>query len=214
MTAEDIDRLIGAAAGGDRAAAAAVRREVLAASGSPDHLSAWLDPLARSAAGGAVASTDLLIWAVDTADLAKPAIRSLILDRGAVDEIDQDVLIAVAESISSYRGDARFTTWLQRIARNKAVDHLRRRHRRLAAETVGIDDDGPAARISSMIATRTTLRSVIDSLEPRYRDAVVLRDVEHLPYEEIAARLDLNLNTVRTRIARGRAQVAARLGPA
>lgn len=70
---------------------------------------------------------------------------------------------------------------------------------------------GDAVRISSMIASGTVLDDAIGGLPDLYRDAVVLRDVEQLPYAEVAERLELNLNTVKARAARGRALAAAKL---
>ncbi len=62
-----------------------------------------------------------------------------------------------------------------------------------------------------MIANRTVLRELIDQLPEHYREAVVLRDVETLPYDEIARRAGIPLNTAKTRVARGRALIAGRL---
>ena len=116
----------------------------------------------------------------------------------------------VAEGIGGFRSTARFTTWLHQVSRHKAIDHLRRR-RHVPASDHDLEAMGDAQRISSLIASRSTLADVIRTLPPAYRDAVVLRDVEHHSYEEVAERLGLNLNTARTHIARGRALVAARL---
>jgi RNA polymerase sigma factor (sigma-70 family) len=135
-------------------------------------------------------------------------VRRLVLDEDDADEVEQDVLVAVAEGLADFRGEARFTTWLHTVARRKAVDALRRRR---APSSPLPDDVGDARRISSVIATRTALDAAIASLPDAYRDAVVLRDVEGHEYAVVADRLGLNLNTTRTRIARGRALVAANL---
>jgi RNA polymerase sigma-70 factor (ECF subfamily) len=167
-----------------------------------------LDPVARAAGAGDVAALDDLLWAVDELGLARRTVRRLVLDESDADEVEQDVLVAVAESVADFRGDARFTTWLHTVARRKAVDALRRR--RTPTAVLG-DDVGDARRISSVIATRTSLDAAIAALPDHYRDAVVLRDVEGREYADVADRLGLNLNTTRTRIARGRALVAANL---
>ena len=62
-----------------------------------------------------------------------------------------------------------------------------------------------------MISSRTVLRELIDQLPEHYRTAIVLRDVETLPYDEIARREGIPLNTAKTRVARGRALIAGRL---
>ncbi|MEJ7845944.1 MAG: sigma-70 family RNA polymerase sigma factor [Acidimicrobiales bacterium] len=175
-----------------------------------DARAALLDPLALAAGAGSVPALTLLLWAVDELGLARPAIRRLLVADAEVDEVAQDVLVAVAETIGGYRAEARFTTWLHQVARFKAIAHLRRKR-----PTGTLPDDerlGDAARISSIIATRTSVETILRELPEAYRGPVVLRDIEHLPYDELARRLDLNLNTAKARVARGRALVAARLG--
>jgi RNA polymerase sigma-70 factor, ECF subfamily len=151
-----------------------------------------------------------------------------LVDPADVEEVAQDVLVAVAETIRGYRGESRFTTWLYQVARFKAIAHLRRTRPSMAvngslggpspgpgAPSVGADIEPPevgdSQRISSMIATRTSVDEALQGLPERYRAPVMLRDVEQLPYDVIARRLELNINTAKTRVARGRALVAAHL---
>lgn len=190
----------------DREAVARLRSA--AAHADPEQRADALDLLAARAARGSPAALDALLAAVDQHGLARPAVRRLIVAEADADDVMQDVLIRVAESIGGFRGEARFTTWLHRVARNTAVDHLRRRR-----DTVPLDPDtmGPVQRISSVIANRATIHDVLAQLPLHYREPVVLRDLGQLPYAEIAERLRLPLNTVKTRIARGRALVAADL---
>ena len=172
-----------------------------------DGLGDLLNPVALRAAGGDHDALEDLIWAVDELHLARSAVRRLVVQDADAEEVEQDVLVAVAETIRGFRGEARFTTWLHQLARHKAIAQLRRRKDAVTLE----DEVGDAARISSIIATRTVLDAAIASLPDLYRDAVVLRDVEQRPYTEVAERLGLNLNTVKARVARGRALAAARL---
>lgn len=167
-----------------------------------------VDAVARQAASGDLDALGELIWVVDELHLARSSIRRLVVQDADAEEVEQDVLVAVAETIGSFRGDARFTTWLHQVARFKAIAHLRRRR-----STAPLDDDdqGDAARISSVIATRTVLDAVVRDLPEIYRTALVLRDIEGRPYAEAATLLDLNVNTVKARVARGRALAAARL---
>jgi RNA polymerase sigma-70 factor (ECF subfamily) len=67
-------------------------------------------------------------------------------------------------------------------------------------------------RMSSLIASREAVRQLLDRVPEHYRDAVTLRDVEHLPYAEIAARLGRNVNTIKAQVARGRALLATMVG--
>lgn len=167
-----------------------------------------LDPVALRASAGDVDALDDLLWAIDELKLARRTIRRLVVADVDAEEVEQDVLVAVAETIAAFRGEARFTTWLHQVARHKAIAALRRRDH---ATPLRDDDMGDAARISSTIATRTALDGAIGGLPDLYRDAVVLRDVERCPYVEVAARLDLNVNTAKSRVARGRALAAAAL---
>ncbi|MBI2710662.1 MAG: RNA polymerase sigma factor [Actinobacteria bacterium] len=167
-----------------------------------------IDLIARRAASGDTAALEALIWAVDELRLARPAVRRLVVHEADADDVEQDVLVAVAENIGSFRGEARFATWVQAVARNKAIAHIRRRKATVALEG---DDVGDAARISSMIATRTALDAVIRALPELYREAVVLRDIGRHSYAEVAEHLGLNLNTTKARVARGRALAAAHL---
>lgn len=73
---------------------------------------------------------------------------------------------------------------------------------------------GEALRISSLIASRETVRQLVERLPDNYRQAVELRDIQQLPYAEAARRLGLNVNTVKSHVARGRALLARMLaGP-
>ena len=167
-----------------------------------------LDLLARHAASGSALAAELLVEAVDQQGIARRAVRRYLVDDRAVDDVVQDTLVTVAQSVGSFRGEARFTTWVHRLARNRAVDHLRR-----ARSADPLDDDhvGPSARMSSMIVSRESVRQMLDELPPHYRDALLLRDVERLPYADVADRLGLNLNTVKSHVARGRALLAHRV---
>ena len=183
---------------------------VLAAlrSATKDERGEYLDAVARLAAGGSTAAMDVLLTAVDELGLIPPAVRRLVLDSSMVDDVAQDVLIAVSEKISSFRSEAKFTTWLYTVARFKAIDRLRRERRR--AE-VGYDDSDElpdGERISSMVANRTSLRAAIDTLPAAYRQAVLARDIERLTYDEIADQVDIPVNTAKSRVFRGRALLA------
>jgi RNA polymerase sigma-70 factor, ECF subfamily len=161
-----------------------------------------LDVLAVRAATGSTLAVELLVETVDRLRLAHRMVHGLLVDETAVDDVAQDTLVAVATGIHAFRGDAAFATWLQRIARNRAIDHLRRQRATVPLED---HDVGDAVRVSSMIATQETARALIDQLPDRYRASMVLRELDRLPYAEVAEQLESNENTVRSHVARGRA---------
>lgn len=171
-----------------------------------DERAAVLDGLASRAADGDVEALDSLLTLVDGHRLARGAIRRLIVNDADADDVAQDVLIKVSAGIGSYRGQSKFTTWLYTVARNAAITHLRR-----SRDDVTLGDHermSPTQRVSSMIAGRDQLRSAIDALPGHYRDVVLLRDVDGHDYASIAQRLDIEVGTVRSRLARGRAMIA------
>ena len=170
-----------------------------------------LDVLALQAAAGSALATELLVETVDRLQLAHRMIHGVLVDRHAVDDVAQDTLVAIATGIHRFRGEAAFTTWLHRLARNRAVDHLRRQR---ATSPLPNDDVGDAARVSSVIATQATIHDLIAQLPELYRQPLILRELDRLPYDEVAQRLGANVNTVRSHVARGRALMARLLGDA
>lgn len=166
---------------------------------------AALDALARRAAAGSQFATELLIEALDRWGVARAAVRRVPLVEAAVEDVTQDTLILVAQGITSFRDEPNFTTWLHQLARRCAEDHRRRAR---ATESLDERDLGLAAQMSFLIASRQAVRQLLDQLPDRYRDAVLLRDVERLPYAEVAVRLGRNLKTAKSHAARGRALLA------
>lgn len=115
----------------------------------------------------------------------------------------------MSRSIHRYRGEAKFTTWLHTVARNTAVAELRR-----AKPSVPIDEHDSQVdglRFTSRAADRQILQLAISQLPAIFRDVVHLRDIERLSYGDIARREGIALNTVRSRLSRGRALLANQL---
>lgn len=162
--------------------------------------------LAGSAGSGDGLATELLVEELDAAQVVHRFVRGALLDEAAIDDVAQDALISVVTSVGSFAGQSKFTTWVHRIVRNRVVDHLRRQR---ATSPLPPDDLGPAARMSSMIATRTTVREALRALPDLYRDPVTLRDLDGLSYAQIAERTGRSLSAVKSQVARGRALVAA-----
>jgi RNA polymerase sigma-70 factor (ECF subfamily) len=134
---------------------------------------------------------------------------------GTAADATQQALIAITRSIARFDGRAAFTTWSHRIAVNAALDELRRTRRAAvpASEQLArAETAAPAALGPERVVDRLDLEAALAALPEDFRTAVVLRDVADLDYAEIAAALDVPIGTVRSRIARGRAALAASLG--
>jgi RNA polymerase sigma-70 factor (ECF subfamily) len=137
--------------------------------------------------------------------------RVLLNDQDALDAT-QEALIAITRGIASFDGRARFTTWCYRVATNAALDEIRRRKRRpMPVETLP-DAPGSTTGIDDHVADVLDVDAALAELAPEFRAAVALRDLADLDYAEIAAVLGIPPGTVRSRIARGRAALADRLG--
>lgn len=173
---------------------------------------ATLDLLATIAATGDEIARELLLESLDSTRTAHKFIAGMLLDETAVDDVAQDTLISVATSIGTYSGRSKFTTWVHRIARNRAVDHLRRLRDAAPLPESGQEIElGPAARMSSMIATRLSVQQALGDLPELYRVPVSLRDLEGHTYAEIGERLGRSTGTVKSQVSRGRAMLAARV---
>jgi RNA polymerase sigma-70 factor (ECF subfamily) len=167
------------------------------------------EELAADAARGESAALDALL--ARHLDRVFAVCRRVLSNPEDALDAAQEALIAVSRRIDRYDGTARFTTWLYRVATNAAIDEARRRGRRPTPVEVlperagvsGIDDD---------VVERLDVDAALATLRPEFRAAVALRDLAGLDYAEIAAVLDLPAGTVRSRIARGRAALADRLG--
>ena len=128
----------------------------------------------------------------------------------------QEALIAIARGIRRFDGRAAFSTWAYRVTTNACLDELRRRRRRAVP---GLPDDlgqgeiaAAAAVAIDVLPDRLAIDAALAELPEEFRAPVVLRDLCDLDYAEIAAVLAIPPGTVRSRIARGRAQLARRLG--
>jgi RNA polymerase sigma-70 factor, ECF subfamily len=123
-------------------------------------------------------------------------------------------LVAIVRGLGRFDGRAAFSTWCYRIAVNTSLDELRRRKRRPdpgLPEYEEPPDAGGAPSFDTGVSDRLAIDEALGTLPPEFRAAVVLRDLCDLDYAEIAEVLGIPPGTVRSRIARGRAALAARL---
>ena len=139
-------------------------------------------------------------------------------DRSDAPDIVQEVFLKVFRNIGAFRGSSSLKTWIYRIAVNEAYNHRRWFSRHQRQEVALQDEDGAANCImtdpgrspfdqTSDRETRALVEQALEKLNPNFRAAVVLRDIEDLRYEDIAAVLDISLGTVKSRITRGREQL-------
>jgi RNA polymerase sigma-70 factor (ECF subfamily) len=133
-------------------------------------------------------------------------------------DLTQEVFLRVFKNLKSFRiGEGAFVVWLTRLTRNLLIDHYRRT--KLDRATDSIDDQGPVleektammARTDGMLAGREAselLQRALQKLSPDLRETVILRDIEELEYKEIAEALNGPEGTVKSRLNRGRAELA------
>jgi RNA polymerase sigma-70 factor, ECF subfamily len=135
------------------------------------------------------------------------------------EELTQDVFVKIYQNLDRYRetGGA-FSTWLLAVARNQAIDHYRRRReersRRIEdaaiLDVVESREPGPHGELERNERVRLVHRG-LRALPPELREPLILCDLRGLAYEEIAATLAIPLGTVKSRINRGRLELARRL---
>jgi RNA polymerase sigma-70 factor, ECF subfamily len=135
------------------------------------------------------------------------------------EDLTQDVFLKLFKSLDSFDRRANFQTWLISVSRNLCIDHYRsvRKERESIARDVDPADLAPVAPGRSAQAELELrdrvelLRIALDGLAPTLRTAVMLRDIQELTYQEIAARLQLPEGTVKSRINRGRTELARQI---
>jgi len=136
-------------------------------------------------------------------------------------DVAQDAFVLAYRNLPRFRGNSAFYSWLFRIAYNSAIDH-RRKHRRKTQSLDGHRDmtgdepidrrsaSDPAASLQSEERSRQ-VREALDDLADDYRNALILKEIEGLPYEEIAAIMACPVGTVRSRIHRARLELRDKL---
>jgi RNA polymerase sigma-70 factor (ECF subfamily) len=132
------------------------------------------------------------------------------------DDACQEALIKIVRSLPRFDGRSSFGTWAYRIATNASLDELRKRDRRPMLHAVDEHDrpevvDPSAQDHTESLPDQLVLDDALERLPDDLRLAVVLRDVADLDYAEIAETLDIPIGTVKSRISRGRAALAAQL---
>lgn len=156
-------------------------------------------------------------------------IGRMVRDVDLVPDIAQETFIRAYRAIPQFRGESAFYTWLYRIAVNtakKALVDLKRDPLVSESALAGRDDDDETSRVENelsdgetpeaVLATKEIAAAVngaIEALSEDLRQAITLREIEGLSYEEIAEVMNCPIGTVRSRIFRAREAIAERLRP-
>jgi RNA polymerase sigma-70 factor (ECF subfamily) len=135
------------------------------------------------------------------------------------EDLTQDIFLKIFKALNTFDRRANFQTWIISISRNLCIDHYRsvRKERQTIARDVDSNDLQPATPERGPYAQaehqdlRAQLRTALEALPLTLRTAVVLRDLQELSYQEIADRLGLPEGTVKSRINRGRIELAHQL---
>jgi RNA polymerase sigma-70 factor (ECF subfamily) len=157
-------------------------------------------------------------------------IGRMVRDQDLVEDIAQETFIRAYRALAQFRGDAQFYTWLYRIAVNtakKALVDLKRDP--LVSESAlrggSGDDDETSSMENELTSAETpetvlaakeiaaTVNSAMEALPEELRQAVTLREIEGLSYEEIAEVMNCPIGTVRSRIFRAREAISAKVKP-
>ncbi|MGD9997076.1 MAG: RNA polymerase sigma factor [Ilumatobacteraceae bacterium] len=166
----------------------------------------------EAAVAGDQDALHFLLRLIDKHRLALAPVRKMLIDEGDVDDALQSTLMAVSRGITSFEGKSRFTTWLYRVAEREALQVLRKNKRVTQPDGEDLTQLTEQVRhMSSIVASRAMIRQALEELDPKFREPVVMCDVDGMDYATIAERLGIPLNTVRTRISRGRQYIADRI---
>lgn len=156
-------------------------------------------------------------------------IARMVRDTDQVQDIAQETFIRAYRALHQFRGEAQFYTWLYRIAVNtakKALLDLKRNPVVTESAMRGQEDDDETYRLGHELTTEETpetalaaqeiaqaVNAAMEALPEELRQAVTLREIEGLSYEEIATAMECPIGTVRSRIFRAREAISARVRP-
>ncbi len=179
--------------------------------------------LVEQAKAGRMAAFELLVNRYQ--QKVANVIAKFIKDRHEIQDVAQEVFIKVFRALPNFRGDSSFYTWIYRIAVNTSKNHLVAKSRRIQntqvefedAESFAINEDYRNLDTPDAVYSRgeleQTMSKAIAQLPEDLKQAIVLREVDGLSYEEIAAQMDCPIGTVRSRIFRARDAIDQAMQP-
>ncbi|HZP58915.1 MAG TPA: sigma-70 family RNA polymerase sigma factor [Opitutaceae bacterium] len=153
----------------------------------------------------------------------------LLRNQQDAEEVTQDAFIRAHRGLANFRGESAFSTWLYQIATNLARNRYwywwrRKRDRTVSIDQpIGADNETPLSEIfaaeletpEDATVTQEFVSRIAEGMEklsPKHREILILRNVKNLSYEEIAEILGISVGTVKSRIARARESLRAKLG--
>jgi len=150
----------------------------------------------------------------------------LVRDPAEVEDVAQETFIKAYRALPGFRGESAFYTWLYRIGINAAKNYLAAKGRRTptssefdSEEAEGFDDseqlrdNNSPERILMSKQIANTVNAAMDRLPEDLRNAISMREIDGMSYEEIAQIMDCPIGTVRSRIFRAREAIAEKLKP-
>jgi len=143
----------------------------------------------------------------------------MVGNRADAEDLAQETFLSAFKSLSTFRADSKFSTWLYRIATNKCKDWLRAKRPGQGQQDVDIDElldievaeDRTPEWLLSRQQVAQELEQAIQRLPPLYREAFVLKHIEGLSYEEMQEILGVNGDTLKMRVYKGRLQLSREL---
>lgn len=146
-------------------------------------------------------------------DFVYGSVLRVVKNPTLAEDISQDCFLRAYRALPDFRGESQVRSWLYRIAHNLAINAVTRRREyptEIMPEILASGEDGPA-HSAEMGDLAAAMAEAIEALPEDLKQPLVLRELQHLSYEEISAELDLPLNTVRTRIFRARRGLQAKM---
>lgn len=145
------------------------------------------------------------------------AVRIVVNEEDA-DDVAQETFVRAYKALGRFRGDSKFSSWLYRIAVNRALTHLKRRKRRGVSvdidagphvEAGAIEEDARSTPEELVLddELRQRVRAAVDELPPQYRAVVTLFYLEEKSYKEVSAILGIPMGTLKTHLYRARAML-------
>lgn len=139
----------------------------------------------------------------------------VVSNRQDAEEVTQEVFLNIYHKLQDFRFESSFKTWIYRITANHAINHSKKRSKerdRRKEYDASLTRHKPLNATQAAISTadqQEAIHALLQSLNPHQRACIVLRSIEGLSYQQIAAALNININTVRSRLKRAREALLA-----